>query len=173
MADEIELKVPGERELVPANLHNAVIVDLIDLGVVEETWDGRTTQKRKCRYVLELEAKRKDGKQFNVGTRRFTATMGERSKLEEFARDVIGKPFTDAERRGFKASSLVGKQVKVLTKHAVAKDGKTYANIAAVMPGGTFAGSGLYKRWVPEDKYNSAKGTEKKAAPVAEEQLPF
>jgi hypothetical protein len=53
------------------------------------------------------------------------------------------------------------------------KNDNVFPAIVATMRGGTFAGSGLYKRWVPEDKYNSAKGTEKKAAPVAEEQLPF
>lgn len=169
MADDIELTVPGERELTPAKLHNGVIVDFIDLGVVEEVWEGKATTKRKCKYILELEAKRTDGKQFNIGTRRFTATLGERAKLEEFVRDVTGKSrLSEADRKAFKAKSLVGTSVQVLVKHAEANNGKTYANIAAIMPGGGYKGSGKYVRWVPK---NDAKPAA--PAPVAEEQIPF
>jgi hypothetical protein len=168
MADDITLKVPGDRELPKQTLHDGVIVDFIDLGVEEKDWGNGLESKRLCQYVVELATHRTDGKHFNVRTKKFNATMGEKASLEKFAASVIGAPFTSETRKAFKAKSLVGRSVQTFIKHNTGSNGKVYANMEAVVPGGDFKGSGKYVRWVP-------KNDTKPAAPatVAEEQIPF
>jgi len=161
MADDIDVTVPGGTREIPAEtLHDAVIVDLIDLGVVE---DPKYGPKRKLKFITELSTKRTDGKHFNVSSRRFNATMGEKSNLEKFASEVLGTKFTDETRKAFRPIALVGKSIKILTKNNTATNGKTYSNIAAVIAGGTFRGSGLYVRWVPKDAPAATKAVDAKA----------
>lgn len=168
MADDMDVTVPNTTREIPAEtLHEAVIVDLIDLGVVD---DPKYGPKRKLKFVVELATKRSDGKHFNVGSRRFNATMGEKSNLEKFAAEVLGTKFTDETRKAFRPISLVGKSIKILTKNNTGTNGKTYSNIAAVIAGGTFKGSGLYKRWVPKEGPATTKDA---VAKVVVDESPF
>ncbi len=50
----------GTFEPAPAGVHSAVCVDVVDLGIVEATYEGKTTKKHKIRVVWQIGEDRED-----------------------------------------------------------------------------------------------------------------
>ena len=109
----------------------SVCVDVVDLGKMESTWQGKTTMKHKCRVVFELSEKREDGSAYRA-SRKFTASLSEKSNLRAFLQSWRGQPFTPEELAGFDTEVLIGVNAIVQILHAKVGD-KTYANIDAIM----------------------------------------
>lgn len=124
-------------EPAPPGLHEAVLVDIIDLGEVEEEYDGEKTFKRKMRLVWQLKARNpKTGERFQVrGT--YTQSLGESSNFRKLLISWRGRDFKPEELAKFKADIevLIGKNCQLNVTHGVGRtSGREYAKVSAVLP---------------------------------------
>ena len=118
----------------PAGTFLAVSYRLIDLGTQEVTWEGKVKHQRKIMFSWELpEEKMDDGQPFSVH-QRYTFSSSDKAKLRHDLESWRGVPFKDSDfgPGGFDIKNTLGKGCMVGITH-VDKNGKTYANIAAVM----------------------------------------
>ncbi len=116
----------------PAGVHQAVCVDVVDMGLMEVTWLGVTKKKPKLRVVWQIEELMEDGKPFIV-QKRYTASLHEKAGLRKDLESWRGRAFTDAELDEFDVEKLLGVNCLLNVVHVV-REGQTYANVSAVMP---------------------------------------
>lgn len=126
---------------VPAGVHYAICIQVIDLGVQKQSWQGQEKNKRQVYIRFELPDEvisyTKGGKEVTgpstIG-RTFTLSIDDKSNLGPFLEGWRGKTFTDAEKEGgFEITSIIGKVCQIGVVHE-AKNGKTYANITTALP---------------------------------------
>ncbi len=125
------LKDSNDFQLAPEGQHQAVCVDVVDLGMVAVEWQGQKKTQHKCRLVWEVDEKMPNGKRFTV-RRQFTASLGMKANLRGFLEAWRGRPFTDAELAGFDTEQLIGVNALIQVVHTKKGD-KTYDNINAIM----------------------------------------
>ena len=116
----------------PSGVHQAVCVDVVDMGVMQVTWKGETKKQHKIRLVWQIEELMDDARPFIV-QKRYTASVGDKANLRKDLESWRGRPFTDVELAGFDVESVIGANC-LLNVMQVQKDGETYANVTAVMP---------------------------------------
>jgi hypothetical protein len=131
------LKESGDFKLVPAGQYVGICVDVVDLGIVKTTWEGREKQVHKCRLVFELDALDDNGKPLRA-SRQFTVSLSEKASIRAFLEAWRGKPFTAVELKGFDTETLIGVAALIQIIHTE-RNGKTYDNINSIMlpPRGT------------------------------------
>jgi len=118
----------------PAGSYLARCVQLIDLGTCASTFEGQTKHAKKVLIAWEIlddECRRDDGAPF-ILTKRFTQSLHEKSALRKTFVSWRGCDFTAEQLKGFDIVNVLGKDAFISVVH-VEKDGKTFANIAAVM----------------------------------------
>lgn len=120
-------------EPAPAGVHSAVCVAVIDLGTQETEFEGKARLTPQVMLRWEIDERMSDGKRFLV-SRRYTKSMHEKAGLRKALEAWRGKPFVDADFKpgGFEMSKLLGAGCQIQIVHT-GKDGKTFANIAAIM----------------------------------------
>ena len=116
----------------PQGLHQAVCVDVIDMGVLEVTYGGKTKKQRKIRLAWQIDEDMDDGKPFLV-QKRYTASLHEKATLRKELESWRGKPFTDDELAAFDMERLLGVNCQLNIQHTV-KGGETYANVVSIVP---------------------------------------
>ncbi len=116
----------------PAGVHQGVCVDIVDMGMLEVTWQGQIKQQHKIRVVWQIDEPMEDGRRFIV-QKRYTLSLHEKANLRKELEAWRGRAFTDDELRGFDLEKLIGVNCFLNVVHAH-KDGKTYANVASLMP---------------------------------------
>lgn len=116
----------------PVGAHQAVCVDVIDKGIVEVTYAGKTKKQHKVSLAWQIDELRDDGKRFLV-YKRYTLSLNEKATLRKDLESWRGKPFTRDEEMGFDVEQVIGANCLVSVQHNVSGD-KTYANVVAVMP---------------------------------------
>jgi hypothetical protein len=130
-SDNREFKLP------PAGTHVARCVQIVDLGTQRGEWQGKPKETHKVRLAWEL-PNEKDTFKPEVGPepfiigKDFTVSLDEKASLRKTLEAWRGRPFTEAELAGFDISKLKGVAAMLNVQH-VTKDGKTYANVSAVM----------------------------------------
>lgn len=118
----------------PAGSYLARCVQLIDLGTQASNFEGQEKRARKVLVaweVLDDECRRDDGQPF-VLSKRFTLSLHEKAALRKTLASWRGRDFTPLELKGFDLATVLGKDAFLSVIHTE-KDGKTFANIAAVM----------------------------------------
>jgi hypothetical protein len=115
----------------PEGQFRAVCVDVVDLGMVETTWNGNTKMKHRIRIVFQTDAEMDDGKPAMV-SQFCTLSLAETSALRPFLQSWRGKAFTPEELNGFDVEKLIGVGAVIQIVH-VKKNDKTYANISTIM----------------------------------------
>jgi len=127
----------GDFTPCPGGSHIAICVDVVDLGLVETSYSGKSKKVHKIRVVWQTGEKRDDGKPHYVG-RRYTLSLHERSSLRKDLEAWRGRSFTEEELEGFDVERLLG-AAALLSVVQQARDGSVYANINAIMrpPKGT------------------------------------
>ena len=124
VADNSKKFVPA-----PEGLHQAVCCDAIDLGVVETKFGAKP--RVELRWLInELND---DGRLFMV-SKKYTASLNEKASLRQDLEAWRGKKLTKPELRGFDIEQLVGVNCQLQIVHAVLDDGRTFANVKAVVP---------------------------------------
>lgn len=117
----------------PAGVHQGVCVDVVDLGMVEVTFAGETKRQHKINVAWQLdELREEDGKPFLV-FKRYTLSLHEKANLRKDLESWRGRPFTRDEEMGFDVESVIGANCLLNVQHTE-RQGKTYANIVAIMP---------------------------------------
>lgn len=116
----------------PAGTHAAVCCDVVDLGVVETTWQGETKRKHMIRICWQIDEARDDGKPYLL-MKRFTLSLHEKAALRHDLESWRGRAFTDAELAQFDVEAVIGKGCLINVVHRDSK-GDTFANVAAIMP---------------------------------------
>lgn len=115
----------------PAGSHAAVCCDVVDLGIVETTYQGQTKRKHMVRLSWQIDEPRDDGKPFMV-SKRYTLSLREKAGLRKDLESWRGRPFTEAELAKFDVEILLGVGCFLNVVHrTVGTD--TYANVAAIM----------------------------------------
>ena len=115
----------------PEGVHQAVCVDVIDLGVIPG-FEGKP--QHKVDVVWQIDEKRDDGKRFTL-FKRYTLSINEKASLRKDLESWRGKVFTRDEELGFDVETIKGVNCLINVQHKPSADGKkTYANVVAVMP---------------------------------------
>jgi hypothetical protein len=125
----------GGGDYLPASAgtHAAVCVDVIDQGLMESSFTPGKKEP-KVSIVWQIDEDRKDGKPFEVRLQ-FTLSVHEKASLRAALESWRGKGLTPEEiENGFDVERLLGAPAFLNLVHKVAKNGKTYANVAAIMP---------------------------------------
>lgn len=116
-------------EPAPPGLHQAVCVDVVDLGMV----DGKFGPKRKLKLIWQLAMKNQLGERFQARAT-YTQSLFEGSNLRRDLEAWRGRAFTEEERRNFDVEKLIGVNCQLSLKHAVSQQGRTYAQVTVVLP---------------------------------------
>ena len=162
----------GDFQPAPPGLHQAVCVDVVDLGM-QDTKYGR---KRQLKIVWQLKSKNEKGERFQVrGT--YTQSLHEKSRLRHDLETWRGKPFKDSDLREFDVEKLIGANCQIQVIHRVSAQGRTYGNAQAIVPIShemTSLKPENYERepW-PEQDDMIEGGTSDVAADVADDDIPF
>lgn len=117
----------------PAGTHAAICYRVIDLGTQKGEYMGQPKIARKIMLSWELpDEKMEDGKPFTVH-KRYTLSSNEKATLRKHLEAWRGKAFEEADfgPGGFDIQNILGKPCMLTLLHEE-KQGKTYANIAAV-----------------------------------------
>jgi hypothetical protein len=114
----------------PEGQHQAVLVDIQDLGMLEDNFGGI---KPFVKYVFQIDELMENGKPFIV-SQKFNATLHEKGKLRPFIVSLRGKSFTSEELKGFDDEVLVGGNYQLNIVHGTGSNGAVYANIASASP---------------------------------------
>lgn len=129
----------------PAGTHPAICHRFIDLGTQKSTFSGESKTQRKVMLSWEItdpDLRMEDGNAFVI-SQRYTWSMHEKATLRKTLEAWRGQPFVESDfgQGGFDVRKLLGVGCLLSILHAD-KDGKTYANIGAVMklPKGMSAG---------------------------------
>jgi hypothetical protein len=118
----------------PAGVHNAVCVDVADLGLEPNKFDATKPDVYKVRIIWELEEKNPDtGNPFTVASK-FTLSINKKSSLRKFLIPWRGRDFTEEEEKGFDVEKLIGVPCLLQVLHNAGEDGQVWANVASVMP---------------------------------------
>ena len=118
----------------PEGTHQAVCVDVIDKGWLPNPFK-EGSQQHKVDLAWQIDELREDGKRFIV-YKRYTASLNEKATLRHDLESWRGRPFTATELKAFDLETIIGANclLNVVHKAGTKDPGKTYANIAAVMP---------------------------------------
>jgi hypothetical protein len=128
----------------PDGLHQAVLVDVVDLGEKETAWG----LKHKVRLVWEIDAAMADGRRFTV-SKQYTASIHEKAELRKDLKGMKGRDLNADEMKKFDLEKLIGTPCTVFVEQSESQDGsKVYANVKIVSkPGKSPIGpSGDYTR---------------------------
>jgi hypothetical protein len=117
----------------PKGQYPVICVDVIDLGNIEETWDGETTAKHKCRIRFVSTEEDESGGAKWLTTGRMTVSLNESANLRKFLKAWRGKDFTAAELARFDLETLIGAPAFVQVSHRESKAGRDYALIDTIM----------------------------------------
>lgn len=115
----------------PAGLHQAVCVDVQDLGVEDSQWGA----KHKVRIIWQIaDVDPASGRRFELA-RKFTLSLHERAALRTVLESWRGRKFREDELvGGFDVEKLLGVNCQIHAAHEVGADGNTYANVTLVLP---------------------------------------
>jgi len=157
----------GGRDFVPApaGLHQAVCVDVIELGEIEGKWG----KKRKVELRWQIQERTEKGAPFLV-RQRYTASLNEKATLRHHLEAWLGKAFSAKELDGFDLETLVGANGQINVVHRTGAKGGTFANVDSVVK----LAKGM-KPMVSEQyvRMKDRPGGDAPPAEDAEEEVPF
>jgi hypothetical protein len=124
-------KAGGSFLPAPAGTHAAVCCDVIDLGMIEVSYLGKTQHKHKIVIAWQIDEDMEDGKPFLV-RRRYTCSLHEKATLRRDLESWRGRAFTDKELEAFDLESLLSVGCLLNIIHEL-RNGATYGNVASIM----------------------------------------
>ena len=114
----------------PEGLFQAVCVDVIDLGFVSTQWGD----KPKVRIVWQVdETDQATNRRFEVRAM-YTLSLSDKATLRKILESWRGRKFTPIELRGFDLENLIGVNCQLQVIHNISDEGKTFANVQAIVP---------------------------------------
>ena len=141
----------SNREAIPADTYVGRCVEMIQIGTLTKTFEGKQKEVPTVRLSWELPDYKVeyDGKEepAMIGEE-FTLSLHEKAGLRKVLKSWRGRDFTDAELKGFSMKNLLGAPCMLSVAHATKGD-KTYANVATV--------SKLMAKMVCPDQVNTSR----------------
>lgn len=131
------MKFPESDTFTPApkGLHLAVCCDFVDCGMVEKNFNGHVEQVHCVQYRYQsAKINPENGKPWLIFSSRMRLSSNERSSLRKLLESWRGEPFTNASIKDFEFEDMIGVMAQINVVHNEGRDGKTYANIGAIMP---------------------------------------
>src|SRR6185437_8971977 len=128
-----------EFKKVPPGCHFAICNMVVDLGIQETSFQGKSKSQHQVYIRWEVPDERvtyeKDGREIegpcSIGAT-YTLSLSEKANLRKLLENWRGVPFSEAELKGFDITTIAGKCCQVMVQHKTA-GGKTYANVTGVM----------------------------------------
>lgn len=117
----------------PSGVHHGVCVDVVDMGILEVTYAGATKKQHKVRLVWQIDETDPTTNERFIAQKRYTLSLSEKATLRKDLESWRGKAFTREEEMGFDLEKLIGINA-FINVIQVQKEGKTYANVAVIMP---------------------------------------
>src|SRR5208283_3191006 len=114
----------------PEGLWPAVCCDVVDLGILRTPF-GERPQIAIYWHLEQIDPKTKF--HFMV-TQRFTPSLHEKSKLRPMLEAWRGRRFNPEELKKFDIEKLIGANCQLQVIHNITTDGRTFANVQAVVP---------------------------------------
>lgn len=133
----LKAPVTKEFEMIDAGVYKARCIRVIDLGTHEIEYKGESQEKHKMMIMFELPetamtSDTNKGKPFAISL--FTTlSLHKQSRLRPLLVGWRGKEFTEDEIANFDMLKLLDAPALLNIIHTES-DGKTYANIASIMP---------------------------------------
>lgn len=121
-------------EITPEGTYIARCFKLLDMGTQTVEFAGETKFQQKILVSWELldpATNMKDGKPFVV-SKRYTASLHEKSALRRDLQSWRGKKFTEEELEGFDLKNILGAYCQLQVIHTD-NSGSTYANVDTIM----------------------------------------
>lgn len=115
----------------PVGTFAAVCVDVVDLGMLEVSFGGKSKKQHKIRIVWQISEVRHDNKPHQA-SKRYTLSLHEKASLRKDLESWRGRAFTPEELEGFDLEKLLGVPA-LLNIIEDKKPGGTFANIASIM----------------------------------------
>lgn len=116
---------------VSEGLHQAVCVDVVDLGMKETQWGA----KQKVRIVWQVEELNDGGNRQTV-IKEYTMSLNPKATLRKDLETWRGKKFSEPELQGFDLEKLLEVNAQVQVVHNLADDGRIFSNVQAIVPVG-------------------------------------
>lgn len=122
----------------PAGLHQAVCVDVVELGMVDSAWGPKDTIELRWQ-VFPYDAdgqpmvNPENGKPYMV-VNRYNATLSPKSNLHKHLVAWRDRKFTQQELDDFDLDNVLGANCQLQIIHNVSDDGRTFANIQSIVP---------------------------------------
>jgi len=159
----------------PAGAHAAVCVDVVDLGMLEVAYQGKTKSQHKISIVWQIDEERDDGKPFTV-RKRYTLSLHEKSGLRKDLESWRGRQFNEQELQGFDVENLLSAPCMLNVIHQQ-RGSDVFANVSSIMrlPKGMTAPSPReYVRVCDrEPSQGMAAPGEQEGPVVTEDDIPF
>lgn len=156
----------------PAGVHQAVCVDVIDKGVLEVTYAGKTKKQHKVSLAWQIDEIRDDGKRFTV-YKRYTLSTNEKATLRKDLESWRGRGFTRDEEMAFDVETVIGANALINIQHNTSGD-RVYANVVSIMPlakGMVKISTNGYVR--EKDRTETPADEPQHNAPLTDEDIPF
>jgi len=125
----------GDFEPCPEGPQQLVCCDVVDLGVLDVTWQGQIKRQHKIQIRWQSqEHDAKDGKPFLLVSR-YTLSMHEKANLRKVLEQWRGRKFdNDAAAEAFDIESVIGANGFGNVIHNKGEKGGVFANLASIMP---------------------------------------
>jgi hypothetical protein len=125
--------------LTPAGNHIARCYSMIEIGTVEEEFQGEKKTLKKVRITWELPLETKvfkpeNGEQPYSISKEYTLSMHEKANLRRDLESWRGKGFSETEAVRFDITKLLGVPCMLNVIHKVSKSGNDFAAISSITP---------------------------------------
>jgi hypothetical protein len=141
---KVASKGGGDFPKPPEGLQQGVCVDVVDLGLVDYSYQGVPKGKRReVRFIFQVaprddednELRQDDGERFSVSSK-FTASLGDNARLLPFLENWLGAKIPQEVRdSGFDMEALIGRNAQLTVVYGESKaNGRVYANINGILP---------------------------------------
>src|SRR4029079_18261131 len=125
----IAKKPESSFEPCPEGLHQAVCVDVVDLGVQKSQFG----EKHKVEIRWQVDQENEQGRRFQL-RKWYTLSLHEKSNLRKDLECWRGRKFTETELAGFDLENLIKANCQLQVIHNLSDEGKTYDNVQAIVP---------------------------------------
>lgn len=157
----------------PEGLHQAVCVDVVDLGL--QTGPYGEKHKVELRWqtdeIVLTSASPVDTKRFQL-RKWYTLSLHEKASLRKDLECWRGRKFSESELAGFDLEKLLGANCQLQVIHNITDDGKTYDNIQAIVPHNAKLPKIAPADYVREQDRAKTHGNGH-SAPLTDEDIPF
>lgn len=137
MVGYIQLSTGGDFALSPEGQHAMVCSRVVDLGTQKTEFQGETKTQRKILIGWEIPAHRNASGEPVLHLAKYTWSFHEKANLRKDLESWRGRKFKDEDfagpPNGFHIKNLIGVPCYGQIVHEVSQNGKTYANLSAIM----------------------------------------